>query len=155
MNTFTSFCIGACIFMIFVGMSIGFIGAMGAFPTIMTNPFNGENGTKIVENLSGNITGTSGTIDFASVWGISTGALIGGAVSLSILTKTTNMIAVWLFGSFFWSSWASILMMINSFAHDFFGSSAGLILVAMISVGMIFMFIGAIIGLLSGSIWMR
>ena len=38
MNTFNSLCIGACIFMIFLGFSFSFIDAMGAFPTSKESP---------------------------------------------------------------------------------------------------------------------
>ena len=150
MNTFSGFCIGACVFMIFIGMSFGFISAIGAFPTSQTAPFDtGGTDLGIVSNLTSNITGTTGHLSFGEIWGIATGAITVGAIILSILTGTTNMIGIWLFGSFFWSSWASLVGILYMF--DFLSSGAGLILVTMITVGMSIMFVGAIIGMLAGT----
>lgn len=154
MNTFSSLCIGACVFMIFIGMSMGFIGAINAFPTSMTSPIDTSSGDMdILENLTGNITGTTGTLTFGEMWGIATGAITVGAIVLSILTGTTNMIGIWLFGSFFWSSWVSLIGILYMFA--FLTTGAGLILVTMITVGMSIMFVGAVIGMLSGTHSMR
>jgi len=153
MNTFNSFCIGACIFMIFLGFSFGFIDAMNAFPTSKTSPFGTDNSLNIVQNLSSNITGTTGGLSWGQIWGIGTGAIALGVIGMAILTRTTNMIGVYLFGTFFWSSWASLVGILYTFS--FLTSGAGLILVTMITVGMSVMFIGAIIGMLSGSFSMR
>jgi hypothetical protein len=153
MNTFNSFCIGACIFMIFLGFSFGFIDAMGSFPTSQTSPFGTDSSLDIVENLSSNITGSSGKMSWGQMWGIGTGALTIGVIGIAILTGTTNMIGVYLFGTFFWSSWASLVGILYTFS--FLSSGAGLILLTMITVGMSIMFVGAIIGMLSGSVSMR
>lgn len=140
--------------MIFIGMSMGFIGAINAFPTSMTSPIDTSSGDMdILENLTGNITGTTGTLTFGEMWGIATGAITVGAIVLSILTGTTNMIGIWLFGSFFWSSWVSLIGILYMFA--FLTTGAGLILVTMITVGMSIMFVGAVIGMLSGTHSMR
>lgn len=135
-------------------MSMGFIGAINAFPTSMTSPIDTSSGDMdILENLTGNITGTTGTLTFGEMWGIATGAITVGAIVLSILTGTTNMIGIWLFGSFFWSSWVSLIGILYMFA--FLTTGAGLILVTMITVGMSIMFVGAVIGMLSGTHSMR
>jgi len=154
MNTFNSFCIGACVFMIFVGMSFGFITAIGAFPTSYTGSVNAT-GTDltILENLTGNVTGQEGHLSWGAMWGIATGGAIAVSVVFAILTHSTNMIGVWLFGTFFWSSYASIIGML--FTFDFLSSGAGLILATMITIGMTIMFVGAVIGMLSGSHYMR
>lgn len=153
MNTFTSFCVGACIFMIFFGMSIGFIGLMGAFPTGLTTGFTPGNSTETVTGLTGNVTGVMGHFNFWDLWGATTGLALGGALAIGILTKSTNMIGTWVFGTFFWSSWGSMLTVFYTF--DFLSSGAGLMLITMITVGMAFIFVAAVIGMLSGSIWMR
>lgn len=133
---------------------MGFIGAINAFPTSMTSPIDTSSGDMdILENLTGNITGTTGTLTFGEMWGIATGAITVGAIVLSILTGTTNMIGIWLFGSFFWSSWVSLIGILYMFA--FLTTGAGLILVTMITVGMSIMFVGAVIGMLSGTHSMR
>lgn len=155
MNTFSSLCIGACIFMIFIGFSFGFIDAMGAFPTGKTSPFNpsSDTSTGMLTNLTGNVSGTPGSISWSMFWGAATGVTLLAAGVFSVLTGTTNMLGVYLFGTFFWSSWASLVGILYQF--DFLTSSAGLILLTMITVGMGVMFVGAVIGMLSGSQSMR
>lgn len=154
MNTFSSLCIGACVFMIFIGFSFGFVDAMGAFPTGKTSPFNASDGTtNIITNLTSNVTGQPGTISWSGVWAAATGLSLLGAGIFSVLTGTTNLLGVYLFGTFFWSSWASLVGILYQF--DFLTSSAGIILLTMITVGMGIMFVGAVIGMLSGSQSMR
>ena len=140
--------------MIFFGFSLGFISAMGAFPGGYTSPFNPGNDTSlgITTNLTRNITGT-GSLSWGETWALATGLTLLGVGVFSILTGTTNMLGVYLFGTFFWSSWASLVGILYEF--DFLTSSAGLILVSMITVGMSIMFVGAIIGMLSGSNQLR
>lgn len=138
--------------MIFIGLSFGFIGAIGAFPSTMTSPIDtSDTSLDILENLTQNVTGaeTMERLSFSDMWLIATGAMIGGGIILSILTGTTNMIGIWLFGSLFWSAWSSLIIMLNTF--DFLVSGAGAILVTMITVGMSIMFYGAVVGMLSGT----
>ena len=141
--------------MIFLGFSFGFIGAMGAFPAGYTSPFDPAHDTSggITTNLTSNITGETGTLSWGQMWGLATIMATGGVIFLSILTGTTNLLGVYLFGTFFWSSWASLVGILYTF--DFLTSAAGIILLSMITVGMGIMFVGAIIGMLSGSQSMR
>ena len=149
MNTFNSFCIAACIFMIFISMSIGFINLSGAFPTNMaTNP-----NTKNITNMTNAVAGEPMKFDMGTIWLVGTGASIGIAVVVGILMKSTNLLGVFLFGSIFWSSWLNIIGV--AYTGGFLSNQGGVALLGMITVGMTFMFIGAIIGMLSGSIWMR
>jgi len=142
-------------FFIFVAMSPGLVGASGMFPMgslEYKNIFSGSSDSDF-SNLTGNVTGTSGHLSFGEIWMIGTGMLTGASLIFSILTKTTNMLAVWIFGSVFWSSWLSIngLLALNGFLSN----PMGLILIGMIDLGMVFMFVAAVNGMLSGSIWMR
>jgi hypothetical protein len=133
-------------------MSIGFINMSGAFAPTLPSGINGS-GVGIAENLSQNITGGAGKIDWNGMWLMATGITALGAIGIAYLTRTTNMIGVYLFGTFFWSSWLNVIRILND--TSFLSFPGGLALIGMISVGMTFMFIGAVIGLLSGSIWMR
>lgn len=154
MNTFSALCIAACVFMIFVGFSFGFVDAMGVFPVEQASPFDAtDDSLEIVENLSQNITGTEGRMSWSTMWGIVTGAMLIGAIGISLITHTTNLIGVYIFGTFFWSSWINVVGILDTF--DFLASAAGLVLLTMITVGMSIMFIGAIVGMLSGAHAMR
>jgi hypothetical protein len=153
MNTYTSFCIAGCIFFIFISMSMGFIDMSGAFPSSGTTNIQIGNTTGSVSNMTGTVVGEAGHISIGEIWAVGTGLAIVGVVAGAILTKSTNMIGVYLFGTIFWSCWLNVcgIMTMNGFLNF----SAGLALIGMITIGMTFMFIGAIIGMLSGSIWMR
>ena len=154
MNTFNSICIAGCIFMTFISMSIGFIDLSGAFGTTTPGTLN-INGDSMgtVENLSQNITGTAGNMNWGSVWLLATGITALGVIGLALLTGTTNMIGVYLFGTFFWSSWINVVNIIR--LGGLLDFPAGVALITMITVGMTFMFIGAVIGMLSGAQAMR
>ena len=157
MNSFNSLCIGACIFMIFLGFSFSFIDAMDAFPTSKTGPFDANNSDflNVTEQLSQDVS-SSGIkhVGFSEIWLIGIGAASIGAIAISILTGTTNFLGIYLFGTFFWASWLQVINIFNIF-DDFLGSGAGLILITMITVGMGFMFVGAVIGMLSGAQTLR
>lgn len=155
MNTFTSFCIAACMFMCFVGMASAFIGVLGVFPTTISMTPSGNSSSGIFSNLTGNVTSSAGeSINFDSIWLIATGGIAAtGAFIFGILTKSTNMVAVWLFGTVFWSAWGHLAVIISGVG--ILDSEAGIILISIITVGMTIIFVGAVIGMLSGSIWMR
>ena len=154
--------------MIFIGMSFSFIDAISpgtyeghsfeSFPQGHTSDINAtEDPQNITTGLTANITGEQinqyGNLNMGMIWAIATGGMTVGAIVLSILTGTTNMIGAWIFGSFFWSSWLSLINILYNF--DFLDSTAGLILLGMISVGMTIMFVGAMVGMLSGAHSMR
>jgi hypothetical protein len=152
MNTYTSFCIAGCLFMIFVSMAIGFVNLSGAFPTTLsTNPNTGN----ITNMTNGGYVGSPSKLDMGTIWLVGMGSSIGAALAIGILMKSTNMLAVSLFGGVFWSSWLNILGVVYVGGFDFMSSPGYIALIGMLTVGMTFMFIGAIIGMLSGSIWMR
>jgi len=158
MNTFTSFCIGACIFMCFVGMAGTLVNVIGCFPATVNT---GENlhgtGGSIFNNLTQNISSTSDDpFHFDNLWLIGTGIAAGGsiAVAMSILTGTTTFIGIWLFGSVFWSGWINLLTILNTNSY-MTGNAAGVIILGMLTLGMMVMFVGAIIGMFGGSQGMK
>jgi len=156
MNTYNSFCIGACLFIIFIAMGSTFLSALDAFPDVFDYDLEGTNDTSRFENLTQNITGSSDSkgVSFDTFWIIATGGVaITGAIVLGILMQSTNIIGVWIFGTVFWSCWSKLIVLFSLF--DITSSAAGAALVAMITVGMMFIFIGAIIGMLSQSGGMR
>ena len=92
-------------------------------------------------------------MSFDTMWFVGLGIGSGAVIFASILTGTTNLLGVYLFGTFFWASWVKLVQLFWTF--DALKTGAGLILVTMITVGMSIMFIGAVIGMLSGSVSMR
>lgn len=159
MNTFTSFCIGACIFMCFVGMAGTLVNVIGSFPSSVDTgaAIHGDGtGGSIFSNLSSNITSaTNDPFPFDNMWLIGTGVAVGGAaaIGLSILTGTTTFIGIWLFGSVFWSGWLNLVGVITT--GGYFNNAAGAVIIGMLSIGMMIMFVGAIIGMFGGSQGMK
>lgn len=150
MNTFNSFCIGACLFICLVGMAGSFVGALGVLPSTWDIGLQGDDTGGVFSNLTENITSTSGgAMNFDSFWLIATGGIAVTGIILGILMQSTNMIAVWIFGTVFWSGWIKV----NSifYAGGFLDNTAGIALVSILWFGMMIMFIGAIIGMLGQS----
>lgn len=139
MNTFSGFCIAACMFLIFVGMATGVVNTLGVFPSSPTIDTNTAQGTYNV-----------GTY----IWIGGTTATILLAIAIAITTKSTNLIALTAFGGVFWTSWGSIQSIF--YTGGFLSNTTGIAIVLMLWFGMTVMFIGAIIGILSpGSTAMR
>ena len=143
-NTFSGFCIAACAFMIFFGMSTAIINA------VAPNVFPGMAG---IDTANAEEKISSDYLNFGALIA-SYGVAIGISVLLSILTNSTNMIGVWLFGAVFWASFASLNGTLGLLLYNYLGV-ASVPIFAVLWVGMVIMFIGAVIGMLSGSQWMR
>lgn len=147
-DSFYKLCINVCVFMIFVDMAITVVGLLGVFPATIQN--NYVNATETAKKYAG-----SGLENFIS--GNFAGLLIGGAATIGGLfiavgfasrTGSWNVVAALLFGAFFWGSFTSSMSTLSY--GGFFDSVSMLALLAMITVGMMFMFAGAIIGLFGG-----
>jgi len=134
-------------------MAATFVGALGAFPDTWSGV--GDSTTGQFSNLTGNITSIGGEkINFDSLWLYATGGIaLGGVIILGILTQSTNLIGVWIFGTVFWMSWIKIQGIF--YVGGLLSNTAGIALVGMLWLGMMFMFVGAIIGMLSQSGGMR
>jgi hypothetical protein len=140
MNTFSGFCIAACIFLIFIGMGTGVVSTLdqGSFHVFSASPdINTSEAQKPTQ---------TNYFDLYNVL-IAYGAAIAITSILSYLTGTSNLIVVWIFGGVFWASWGSLLPVF--YTGGFMNTSTGLAIVGMLTFGMTVMFIGAIIGLLS------
>lgn len=129
---------GACIFMIFVGMASTVVNTIGAFPSSPTMDTSTAQGSYDVNTY---------------IW-------IGGtivtltSVVILLISKATNLIGLVVFAGTFWTSWASILPIFDNFG--FSDNVTGAAIILMLTFGMTVMFIGAIIGILApGSTAMR
>jgi hypothetical protein len=141
-NTFTSFCIMACVFMMFITLGISFVGTITdatGNPVFHTTVSTGDTPSEF--------SGLSWDWIFAIIGGS------GVAIAFSYLTKTTNYLGVYIFGIVFWVGWGKLASILTSVGY--LDSASAVALIGMITIGMGVMFIGAVIGMLSGSIWMR
>ena len=142
MNTFNSLCIGACVFMIFIGMAAAFVGSIED-----TYPYSLNVNTSEAEDKM--------TINDVNTLILTFGGSIGGLLTglTYLLTRSTNLMGICIFGTFFWTSWGLLYPIIS--AAGFFNNIPGTLLISMITVGMGIMFVGAVNGMLHGGIWMK
>ena len=141
-TTFSGFCIAACVFIIFFDFGLAFVSTTGAFETGVVTPIN----------VTGNSTVDFGRFfssGFTNIWLGLLGLSLGSLAICAIASVSPNIIAVILFGEFFWTGWLNVISVLNT--GGFFGSSTGIVLMSMLSVGMMIMFVGAVIGMLSGN----
>ena len=147
MNTFSGFCIAACIFIIFVGLATAVVGSLN------------QSGSSDVFPNTPNIDVTDASS--SSTYNVSTYIWVGGsvatlllAIAVAITSKSTNLIALTVFGGTFWTSWGSMAPVFDTFG--FTSNNTGFLIIGMLTLGMTMMFIGAVIGILSpGSTAMR
>jgi len=151
-RSFFTFCISACIFMIFINLSLIFIASLGVFPFHGNTELPG--GTQNPSDVVGNITGQPS--NFLSLF---TGG-IGGVITIlttlgfvtvlgfSLYSGNWNMLAVYIFTVVFWGSWTYSLTIFNS--GGLFNFVSVSLLITILSVGMFFLFIGSVTGLLQG-----
>ena len=138
MNSLFRTCIYICILVIIFTLVINFVEGMGAFPmeTSMGTEVDEDNALQSITGLSGGMEG---------IWLIATGIGAGVAVLLSWVSHSLTPIGVYLFSEVFWTSWVRM--------HSVF-SSGGYIpsdLFVIFYVVVIFLFIGAVIGMITGS----
>jgi len=118
-----------------------FVFTLGIFPNITGVGPSGINNTN---DALGELT-TLG--DDASMWGIFigvTGLTFIGACALAFLTKTITPIGIHIFGAVFWASWINMLSILS------YGGYIPGDFLLVFTVGVAFVFIAAVIGMLTG-----
>jgi len=124
--------------MIVFNLIIGFVGGLDAFP-IETIP-----GTGTIEegNALSTFTGLSGGME--NVWLLVTTITGIGAILLAIATRTLMPVGLYLFGEIFWTAYIrsnSVLSVGGFISSDF---------LSIFFVCMLFLFLAAIVGILTG-----
>ena len=139
MSTFFKIAVYLSFVMIVFNLSIAFVGTLGAFP-VEDIP-----GTGTVSEDSALTTFTGLTGGMEGVWLMVTTITGLGAVLLAIAVKSFIPVGVHLFSVVFWTAYIksnSILSVGGYIPGDF---------LVIFLIGMIFLFIAAIIGMLTGS----
>jgi len=126
--------------MFIFGLTASFVASTGAFP------FTEEMGISISSD-SGWLTKFTGLSDptMGAIFLGITGLTFLGAVALSVATHSVVPIGLHLFGLVFWSSWVK-----TSVVLAYGGYIPGELLV-IFTVGVMFVFVAAIVGILTGS----
>ena len=154
LGTFYQTCSYICMVLIAVNLAFAFVVGLGVFGD------NFAGGIQTTDDTGGMVdefTNVSASTDTASytgmdaLWIIIGGSVIGtaGGLFLGYITHSSVFVGIGLFSGVFWSSYLNSLgiLYIGGFIQPL--ADVGFILIG--SVLMIFMFAGAIIGMLSGS----
>ena len=138
--TFYRTCIYLCVILIIFTLSINFVDGLGAFESYDASPTEED---ITVDNALEQISGMEGNM--ASLWGlvVSLGAV--GAFALVYVSKQISPIGIYLFSTVFWTSWLRMNSVINV------NGWMPLDLLVLFTVGALFIFIAAVIGMLTGS----
>ena len=138
MASFFRTCTYLCMGLIVFTLAINFVNTLGAFTAYEAG---GEDITSqsAIEKISGLDGG------MATLWGLAVGIGLAGALALVYLSKQISPIGIYLFSTVFWTSWIRMNSVINV------GGVMPVELMAIFTVGALFLFVAAMIGMLTGS----
>ena len=146
LNTFYQICIYITIAGILFTLSVNFVSGLGVFE------YTGESGIQTGENVNSSVAAFTTSNDYQdgfvmdNLWAVVLAGIAGGLV-VAWLTHSTSVIGVYIFAFVFWSSYTNIVSMLYN--NNFLGELWGFIVIG--TVGITFVFIGAVAGMLSGS----
>lgn len=149
LSTFFQICIYITIVTIIFTLSISFVGGLGVFPTNTQSGVNvGDDPAGAFEDMT-TLTDGQGNYGSDALWNIVAGSILGlgAGIVLGWAFHSTALLGVSIFSGIFWSSYISAFSTITSMG--FLVGLESFILVG--SVGMLFIFAGAVAGMLSGS----
>jgi len=142
LKTMFQLCFYFCIVLILFNLGWGFVrGIEGVWSEEGTDQNVIESDTE--EGIINEITGLS--VSDLSIWGMLTGVGLIAAGAFSWMVQSLSPIGIYIFSVGFWASYngtATIIGMHGWLPGDF---------ILLITVGMFFLFLGAVIGMISGS----
>lgn len=150
-STFFQICVYIAVVLITFNCLISFVAGLGVFPT------DAQSGIVIIDDPASTfedtttITDNQGNYGIDALWTIVGGSVLGlgAGMVLGWAFHSTALLAVSIFAGVFWSSYISAFNTISSIG--FLSSSNMVAFIAVGSVGMLFIFSGAVAGMLSGS----
>jgi len=142
-SSFYQTCIYLCIVIIIFTLSINFINTLGIFKDVDSGIETEGDADNIFQEISSFDGG------FEYVWLTLLTASGIGALLVAKLTSSTNMIGIWLFSSVFWSSYAKCISVVNINSNGVAWIPADFLII--FTVGLLFLWAAAIIGMLTGS----
>lgn len=153
LTTFFQICIYITIAMVLFTLSISFVSAMGVFQTeIEAGVVAGEDTNATMQGFTVSPDYPSG-MDMTTLWGIVITASAAGGIVIAWITRSTTILGVYVFSVVFWAAYGNALSVINSMggSEPYLSGLIGLGFVSLATVGIGFIWIGAIAGMLSGS----
>ena len=139
MNSFFRICIMFCLLMLTFSLVANFVAGLNIFPNVTDIGMEVDD----TESALTTLTGLSDP-NMNAIWIGITGITFIGVVALAALTQSMIPIGLHLFGVVFWTSWirmSSILSYGGYIPEEF---------LIIVTVGVMFVFIAAIIGLITG-----
>lgn len=151
LTNFYQVCVYICIVMIIFNLCVSFVSGLGVFPYdvdsgIEAGPNSNDTYTNLTDLGGFNNEGFTG-MDGLWIIFLGSGATLIIGLFLVLLTRSTNILGIVLFSGVFWSSYISSFSIIN--VGGFLNDLPGFVLIG--TVGMLFIFSAAVIGMLSGS----
>lgn len=146
LNTLYQTCVYFCICMTIFTVSLSFVNGLGVFDISMEGGFvPGSSSEETFKDLT-NITdekGEEGGMDF--LWAsVLTASGFGGLV-IAWITRSTTILGVYVFSAVFWVSYINSMSILN------IGGYLPLGFIAIGTTAMLFIWAGAVAGMLSGS----
>ena len=120
-------------------LAINFVDSLNVFPISLSTGMQIDNSTNAIAVVTGN---SDNTIN--SLWTIGVGLGAGAALLGAFVSKSATPIALYIFGSIFWTSYLRALSIIT------FGGYIPTEYITMFTVGVVFLFVAAFISILAG-----
>lgn len=154
LTTFYQICIYITVVMVVFILALNFVVGLQVFPIIVESGFQtGDGTTDEVFSTITNVHDASGNEGFAAmnnlVLGVGALAGLGAGLALGYLFQSTTLIAVSLFTGIFWSAYINTLSVLKAVGFLQSLTDYGFMLIG--TVAMLFIFAGAVTGMLSGS----
>lgn len=138
LNSFFRICIFICLLLIIFNLTWAFVHSLGAFPI-------GEEGTGSARTSSAIEIFTGLSDGMLGLWGLVTGVGLALSGFASWVTKSTTPIGLFIFADVFWVSYNGTIQIIN------IGNYMPGNFMLLATVGITFLFIAAVVGMLTGS----
>lgn len=151
-DSLTKFCISACVFMVFISLSMNFVVGLGVFdtkvPENMINQ-NYEDATTVGEFDITSLLGGSLINTLSNPLGIIALLGLAGLAAASLISGNYTAVGVYLFSFIFWLSWKTNFDMLSTLGY--LDSTSVMSIFLIISVAMAFIFAAAVVGMLGGN----
>jgi len=139
-STFFQIAVTVTLIMLVFTLVANFVASLGVFDEVTgMGTETGDTGD-VLQSLTG-----LDDPDMNNIWLGVTGLTFLGAVGLCYLTKSVVPIGLHLFGTIFWTSWLRLGVILS------YGGYVPAEFITIFTIGIMFVFIGAIIGMLTGS----
>jgi len=140
LNTFFRIAIFLCLALLVFTLAINFVNWTEAFPIDVDSGISGVHGNDTLSKLT-----SLSDPNMNFLWAICTTVTGAAAIGISVLTRSIVPVGVYVFGAVFWTSW------IRMWSITQIGSLLPVELTSIFFIAAIFLFIAAVVGMLTGS----